>query len=135
MPSDRNMPTIDVKLLKKQRGIEFHGDKGSLFLSNWHDFNGIVEYAGFGGTYEPLPYQKEPYAGNLKEDPRANVEWSRGILDMAEAMKENCLPPITASQAAHVVDIVCGIQTVSRESRRVQIMSEFPQPAPMEWAK
>ncbi len=80
-----------------------------ILLSNWHDFNGIVEYADFGGTYEPLPYVKEPYAGNVKEDPRANVEWSRGILDMAKAMKANRPQRITAAQAAHVVDIVCGI--------------------------
>ena len=126
----------------KQRGIEFHGDKGSLFLSNWHDFNGTVEYANFGGTwpdlnttYEPLPYVKEPYAGNVKEDPHAGVEWSRGVLDMADAIKENRAQRITGAQAAHVVDIVCGIQTAFREGRRVEITSEFPQPAPMEWAK
>ena len=126
----------------KQRGIEFHGDKGSLFLSDWHNFNGTVEYADFGGTwpdlnttYEPLPYVKDPYAGNVEEDPHAGVEWSRGIVDMAEAIKENRPQRITGAQAAHVVDIVCGIQTAFREDRRVEITSEFPQPAPMEWAK
>jgi predicted dehydrogenase len=124
-----------VGFQSKQRGIEFHGDKGSLFLSNWHDFNGTVEYADFGGTYEPLPYVKEPYAGNIQEDPHAGVEWSRGVLDMAEAMQENRPQRITGAQAAHVVDIVCGIQTAFREDPRVQITSEFPQPAPMEWAK
>ncbi len=119
----------------KQPGIEFHGDKGSLFLSNWHDFNGTVEYADFGGTYEPLPYVKEPYAGNVKEDPHAGVEWSRGVLDMADAMKENRPQRITGAQAAHVIDIVCGIQAAFREGCRVEVTSEFPQPAPMEWAK
>jgi predicted dehydrogenase len=124
-----------VSFQSKQRGIELHGDKGSLFLSNWHDFNGTVEYADFGGTYEPLPYVKEPYAGNTAEDPHAGVEWSRGVLDMAEAMQENRPQRITGAQAAHVVDIVCGIQTAFREGRRVEITSEFPQPAPMDWAK
>ena len=85
-----------------------HGDKGSLFLSNWHDFNGTVEYADFGGTYQPLPYVKEPYAGNTAEDPHAGVEWSRGVLDMAKAMQENRPQRITGAQAAHVIDIVCG---------------------------
>jgi predicted dehydrogenase len=124
----------------KQRGIEFHGDKGSLFLSNWHDFNGTVEYADFaalppaGDPYKLLPYVKEPYSG-IAGDPRTNVDWSRGVVDMAEAMKANRPQRITGAHAAHVVDIVCGIQTASREGRRVQIMSEFPQPAPMEWAK
>jgi predicted dehydrogenase len=117
---------------KQVRGIEFHGDKGSLFLSDWHDFNGTVEYADFaalppsGDPYEPLPYVKEPYAG---------VEWSRGVLDMAQAVKENRPQRITGAQAAHVVDIVYGIQTAFREGCRVEITSEFPQPAPMDWAK
>ncbi len=124
-----------VSFQSKQRGIEFHGDKGSLFLSNWHDFNGTVEYADFGGTYEPLPYVKEPYAGNTAEDPHAGVEWSRGVLDMAEAMQENRPQRIIGAQAAHVVDIVCGIEAAFREGRRVEITSEFPQPAPMDWAK
>jgi predicted dehydrogenase len=123
----------------KQRGIEFHGDKGSLYLSNWHDFNGMVEYADFaslppaGDPYKPIPFVKEPYAGKTG-DPLSNVEWSRGILDMAEAMQENRHQRITAAQAAHVVDIVRGIQEASREGRRVEITSKFPQPTPMEWA-
>ena len=126
---------------KQVRGIEFHGDKGSLFLSDWHNFNGTVEYAGFSGTwpdsntrYEPLPYVKEPYTGNV-EDSHGGVEWSRGVVDMAEAIQENRPQRITGAQAAHVVEIVCGIQTAFREGRRVQITSEFPQPAPMDWAK
>jgi predicted dehydrogenase len=116
----------------QQKGIEFHGDKGSLYVSNFHDFNGLVKYADYmafpqdGDPYKPLPSVKEPYPG---------VEWSRGILDMAEAIREHRPQRITATQAAHVVDIVCGIQTAAREGRRVEITSEFPQPAPMEWAR
>jgi predicted dehydrogenase len=124
----------------KQKGIEFHGDKGSLYLSNWHDFDGSVEYTDLTAlapsvnAYQPLPYVKEPYAG-LAGVPDSHVEWSRGVLDMAEAMKENRPQRITAAQAAHVVDIVCGIQEASREGRRVEITSEFPQPTPMDWAR
>ncbi len=127
---------------KQVRGIEFHGDKGSLFLSDWHNFDGVVEYAGFSGTwpdmntkYEPLPYVKEPYTSKEKADSHGGVEWCRGVLDMAQAMQENRPQRITGAQAAHVVDIVCGIQEASREGHRVEITSEFPQPAPMDWAK
>src|SRR5437667_3715553 len=111
-----------VGFQSKQRGIEFHGDKGSLFLSDWHNFNGTVEYADFGGNwndlntkYEQLPYVKEPYVGNVEEDPHAGVDWSRGIVDMAEAIKENRPQRITGAQAAHVIDIVCGIQMAIHE--------------------
>ena len=78
---------------------------------------------------------KDPYGGNTAEDPHAGVEWSRGVLDMAEAMQENRPQRITGAQAAHVIDIVCGIQAAFREGRRAEITSEFPQPAPMEWAE
>jgi predicted dehydrogenase len=125
----------------KQRGMEFHGDRGSLFLSDWHNFNGAVEYAGFDGTwpafdtaYEPIPYVKEPYSGDLQQDPHAGVEWSRGVVDMAEAIRDNRPQRISGAQAAHVVEIVSSIHEAFREGRRVEITSEFPQPPPMEWA-
>jgi len=54
---------------------------------------------------------------------------------MVKAMQENRPQRITGAQAAHVVDIVGGIQTAFREGCRVKITSAFPQPAPMEWAK
>jgi predicted dehydrogenase len=102
----------------------------------------MVEYAGFSGTwpdfnttYEPLPYVKEPYTSKEKDDPHGGVEWCRGVLDMAEAVQENRPQRITGAQAAHVVDIVCGIQEASLQGRRVEITSEFPQTAPMDWAK
>ena len=82
-----------------------------------------------------LRHEKKPYAGNTAEDPHADVEWSRGVLDMAEAIQENRPQRITCAQAAHVIDIVCGIQTAFREGCRVEITSEFPQLAPMEWAE
>ena len=34
----------------KQKGIEFHGDTGSLFMSSWQDFDAAVELAPFGGS-------------------------------------------------------------------------------------
>lgn len=53
---------------------------------------------------------------------------------MAETMKENRSQWLTMTQAAHVVDIVCGIQA-SREGRHLEITSEFPPSKPMDWAK
>jgi hypothetical protein len=78
---------------------------------------------------------KSPIRSKEKDDPHGGVEWCRGVLDMAEAMQENRPQRITGAQAAHVVDIICGIQKAFSEGCRVGITSEFPQPAPMEWAK
>ncbi len=110
----------------RQKGIEFHGDQGSVYLADWQNFNSQVEFAEFGKEYKPVPLVKEPYPG---------TEWSRGVVEMAEAMEQNRQQRITGAQAAHVVDILTSIQTSFREGRAVEINSEFPQPAPMDWAK
>jgi predicted dehydrogenase len=109
----------------KQRGIEFHGDEGSLFLNDWQSFNGTVEFAQFGQSYEPVPLAKEPFAG---------TEWSRGVLDIAESIDSGQPQRITGVQAAHVVDILSAIKTSFEEGHPVEIDSTFPQPAPMDWA-
>ncbi|GHO84176.1 Gfo/Idh/MocA family protein [Dictyobacter formicarum] len=110
----------------KQRGIEFHGDKGSLYLSDWQNFHAAVEFTEFGGQYEPVPYVKEPYHG---------TEWSRGVIDLAEAIHQQRPQRITGAQAAHVVDVLCGIQTSFREGKPVTLTSSFKQPEPMDWAR
>lgn len=110
----------------KQKGIEFHGDTGSLYLSDWQNFDGQVEVAEFGKSYEPVPLVKEAYHG---------TEWSRGLLDMVGAIIEGRPQRITGTQAAHVVDILTAIQTSFKEGHPVEINSEFVQPEPMDWAK
>jgi predicted dehydrogenase len=125
----------------RQRGIEFHGDRGSLFLGDWHDFNGTVEYAGFDGTwpdfdtaYQPIPYVREPYGGDSRRLPGSGVEWSRGVVDMAEAIRDNRPQRISGEQAAHVVEIVSTIHQALRDGCRLDITSDFPPPVPMAWA-
>ena len=109
----------------KQRGIELHGDKGSLSLSDWLHFNGAVEFTEYGQTYTPLPLVKEPFKG---------TEWCRGILDMAEAIENDRPLRITGMQAAHVVDTLYAVKTSFEEGQPVEISSTFPQPVPMDWA-
>ena len=110
----------------KQKGIEFHGDRGSLHIDDWQSFNAKVEFAEVNGEYRPVPYVKEPFKG---------IEWGRGVLDMAGAINGNQPQRITGTQAAHVVDILTGIQTSFTEGRPIEINSTFTPPAPMEWAQ
>jgi predicted dehydrogenase len=110
----------------KQRGIEFHGDKGSLFLSDWQGFDATVEVAEFSQSYTPVPLVKEAYHG---------TEWCRGLLDLADAITEGTPQRITGTQAAHVVDILSAVKTSFEEGHPVEINSTFSQPLPMEWAQ
>jgi hypothetical protein len=66
--------------------------------------------------------------------PGSGVEWSRGVLDMAEAIRDNRPQRISGAQAAHVVEVVSTMHQAFRDGCRVGITSDFPQPAPMEWA-
>ncbi|MBE3559092.1 MAG: Gfo/Idh/MocA family oxidoreductase [Ktedonobacteraceae bacterium] len=110
----------------KQRGLEFHGDHGSLYLDDWVNCDGGLWYADSGKEYQPVAPVKEPYRG---------MEWSRGLVEMAEAIAEGRSQRITGVQAAHIVDILSAVKTSYTEGRPVTISSEFPQPAPMDWAK
>jgi predicted dehydrogenase len=108
----------------KQKGLEFHGDKGSLWIGSFQDFHAPVEYADFGKPYEPLPYVKPPYQG---------VEWGRAMVELAEAMQEKRPQRPTGRQAAHVVEVLEAISISMKEGRPVDVKSNFTPPTPMPW--
>jgi predicted dehydrogenase len=110
----------------KQKGIEFHGDLGSLHIDSWQDFNAKVEFAEYHKPYEPLPYVKEPFPG---------IEWAQSIVELANAIGENRPQRATGTQAAHVVEILNAITTSVEGGGIVEITSSFTPPPPMEWAE
>ena len=110
---------------KQQRGIEFHGDAGSLYLSNWQAFDASVEYAAFGEQYAPVPLLKEPYNG---------TEWGRAVWDIAYAILEDRPHRATGEQAAHVVEILGAVAESINTAKPVPVTSDFTPPAPMDWA-
>ncbi len=109
----------------KQKGIEFHGDTGSLYLDSWQNFDARVEYAAWGEAYEPVPLVREPFKG---------TEWSRSVEDLRQALAQDRPHRATGEQAAHVVEILEAISRSSREGQPVEVSSSFRPPAPMEWA-
>ena len=110
----------------KQKGLEFHGDKGSLHLGSFQDFQAPVEYGEFGGSYQLLPPVKEPFPG---------TEWGRAVVEMADAMAHHRPQRATGAQAAHVVEILCAIQQSYTEGRPVAVTSSFTPPSPMPWSQ
>ena len=110
----------------KQKGIEFHGDLGSLYIDSWQSFNAKVEWSEFGKKFEPIPYVKEPYEG---------TEWGRAVVEMHDAIRAGRPQRATGAQAAHVVEILEAITTSSQQGRPVDITSDFTPPTPMEWGQ
>jgi predicted dehydrogenase len=110
----------------KQKGIEFHGDLGSLYIDSWQNFHAAVEFAEYGKSYEPVPPVKEPYQG---------TEWGRSVAELADAIAAGRPQRATGAQAAHVVEICQAISTSLTQGGPVEVTSGFTPPAPMEWAQ
>ena len=105
--------------------LEFHGDRASLALSSFQDFDATIERGPAGEAWAPEPYVREPYRG---------IDWGRGVADLARALAEDRPQRVTGEHAAHVVDILSAARRSMRERTRVDITSTFAPPALMDWA-
>ena len=110
----------------KQKGLEFHGDLGSLWIGSFQDFHAPVEFSEFGKQYAPVPYVREPFQG---------IEWGRSVLEIHDALKEGRPQRSTGAQAAHVVEICCAIVESYQTGKPVDVSSNFPAPWPMAWGE
>jgi predicted dehydrogenase len=110
----------------KQRGLELHGDDASLYLAAWDVFDSRLETSTDGETYTPVPLLREPFHG---------TDWGRALVDLAEAIEEGRPHRAGAEHAAHVVEILNGIDESARGGGPVEIGSTFAPPEPLEWAR
>jgi len=106
--------------------MEFHGDRASLALSSFQDFDATVEQGPAGGAFEPVRPVREPYRG---------IAWGRGVADLARAITEDRPSRVSGEHAAHVVDILSAARQSMRERRRIPIDSTFDPPPLMDWAE
>lgn len=104
----------------KQKGIEFHGDYASLHLSDWQNPDGLVEFAEFAQSYQPLPFS-----------PSEKMTWGRGVQEMVEAILEERRHRVTGEQAAHVVEILEATARSIELERSVEVTSSFTPPEPL----
>jgi predicted dehydrogenase len=109
----------------KQRGLELHGERRSLYLAAWAEFDSRLELSENGEEYEPVPLVREPYHG---------IDWSRPLVDLAEAIEGGRPHRAGAGHAAHVVEVLNAIDAARANGGGVGVRSSFPAPEPMEWA-
>jgi predicted dehydrogenase len=110
----------------RQRGIELHGDEGSLWLPTWAEANSRVLHQPRGGEYAELPLVREPFAG---------IDWGRALVDLAEALEAGRPHRSSGEHAAHVVEILEAVETSVAAAAPVEVSSDFVRPEPMEWAR
>ena len=110
----------------KQKGLEFHGDLGSLYLSSFQDFDAAVELSPYGEEYAPVPYVRPPFDG---------IDWGRSVAEIADAIAEGRPQRASGAQAAHVVEICAAISESLQTGRPVDVTSSFTPPWPMAWGE
>ena len=117
-PVVRLTTSFYVTQRSKQRGIEFHGDHGSLFLSSWQEFDAPVELARGAGPYEPVPI---PHAFR-------GTDWGRAVAELGRAIVEERPHRATGAHAAHVVEILDAIVESAADGQPVDVRSSFRRP-------
>lgn len=102
----------------KQGGVELHGDTGSIFLSDWQEFDATVELARFGEPYEKVPV----------DDAFPGIDWARALDELSDAIVTGRPHRATGAHAAHIVEILDATATSIAEGRAVEISSSFTPP-------
>ena len=111
----------------KQRGLELHGDEGSLYLPTWDAFDARIELQERGGEYRIVQPLREPFPG---------IDWSRALTDLAEAIAEGRPHRASGEQAAHLVEVLEAVQASLRDGGGgVEVVSGFTPPEPLDWAR
>ncbi len=110
----------------EQDFVEFHGNRGSLYLSDVCDFRANVEFAEPRKPYTPVDLVKQPAD--------FFVDWGRAVSEMAESIIQGRPHRATGEHGAHVVEILCAIDEAMRSHEPVAVTSSFAPPAPMDWA-
>jgi len=97
---------------ENRHGMEFHGDRGSVLLSTWQDFNADVDFVPYGGAPESIAYDKPADGG---------VDYGLALRELDAAIREGRPHAPSAERAAHVVDVMCAIRESAEQGRPVDL--------------
>ncbi len=104
-------------LKSEQVGIEIHGTEGSLRISSPSGFNAEISlWDAAEKQWRDVPKVAEAYPG---------VEWARGLLDMASALRHGTPLTCPGTAAYHVLDICLSALEASESGQTVAVNSEF----------
>jgi predicted dehydrogenase len=109
----------------QQRGLELHGDDGSLWLPSWAEANSRLLRQPRDGEYEPVALVRPPFDG---------IDWGRALVDLAQALAEGRPHRSSGEHGAHLVEILDAAEAAFASGGVVDVRSSFPRPAPLEWA-
>ena len=96
----------------KQHGMQFHGDRGSVLLSTWQDFDGEVGFVPYGGPTESIAYDRPAEGG---------IDWGLALRELDAAIREDRPHAASAERAAHVVEVMCAIRESAENGRPIEL--------------
>jgi predicted dehydrogenase len=100
-----------------QTGIEVHGTQGSLRMDGVPSFNARLQLCKPGEReWSDVPYIAGPYPG---------VEWARGLLDVASALRDGAPLTCPGTAAYHILDICLCALEASESGQSVPVRSGF----------
>ncbi len=100
-----------------QTGIEVHGTEGSLRLESVVAFNSKLELCRAGRReWEAVALVGEPYTG---------VEWARGPLELASAIRTGKRLTCPGEAAFHTLDVTLAALEASESGQTVLVASRF----------
>jgi predicted dehydrogenase len=105
----------------RQRGMEFHGDAGSVHLASWQEFDATVSVADLEGRRRALARPRGGFRG---------IDFGRALAELAAAIESGRPHAASGELAAHVVEALCAIDESARSGEAVEVRSSFPPPLP-----
>jgi len=104
-------------------GLEITGTLGTLRIDSPVDFNAKVSFCPIGEDgWKTIPPAASPFKG---------VEWSRGVLDIADAIRNDGRPRCSGQQANHILDVCLGILEAAERGVEIHTSTEFEPPSPV----
>ena len=110
----------------RQRGLELHGDTGSLYLPTWAEADSRLFLQQRGGEYEQQSLLREPFSG---------IDWARALVDLADAIATGRPHRASGEHAAHLVEVLAAVEASAAAAAPVEVSSDFAAPEPLEWAR
>lgn len=105
---------------KNHASVELHGDEGSLRLADWQRFDAAVELSSS---------DEDPVVVPPVRIPERDIEYGRGLRDLAQAIADDRPAVASGDRAAHVVETIEAVLNSLQREEPVEIHSRFSPPA------
>jgi len=106
----------------KVPSFEMQGPEGTIAVNPHNDGEGIETYSLRQGDWK----KEEPHPKSHK-----GLDWGKGVVDLACAIRENRAPRCNAKQGRHILEIASALIDSTKTGQSVEVKSRFPSPEPI----